>query len=268
MPGSTNVAIVTGAAQGVGLCIVKDLAKRGYRVVISDIDVEKGEQAAVEINKAYGEGTAIFIFCDLKQLTDIDSLLSKTVERLGSYSILVNNAGYLRAPFLALSAEDIADTITINLTAPIYASQLAIKYWNENPDVKAQIISVTSSSSFKTYASIAPYGAAKAGAAQLTFCLNTFGPRIRVNAVAPTAIATNFENNKMRVPTDGTGAGYTPEPEMRAMGMNRLQPEDVAAAVIRCVEDETLIGKVLHLDAVKGTTIHSGYQSPYDGERA
>lgn len=260
MSSSANTAIITGAAQGVGYCVAKRLASRGYKVVISDVDTENGEQAAAEINKEYGEGTATFVFCDLARTKDIENLLSTTIERLGGYSVLVNNAGFLRAPFMAISAKDIEDTIAINLTAPIYATQQSIKYWNEHPEVKGQVVSVTSSSSFKTYASIVPYGAAKAGAAQFTYASHSFGPRIRINAVAPTAIATNFDKNKMRVETDKTGPGYTPEPEMRAMGLNRLQPEDVANAVIRCIEDESLFGKVLYLDAVEGTKIYSGYQ--------
>lgn len=255
-----KAAIVTGSAQGVGFSVAKELATRGYKVVICDVDTEKGEEAAAKLNQEHGEGTSIFIVCDLARCADIDNLIATTVEKVGGFSVLVNNAGFLRAPFMALSAKHIEDTIAINLTAPIYATQKSIQYWNEHPEIQnAQVVSVTSSSSFKTYASIVPYGAAKSGAAQFTFASHVFGPRIRVNAVAPTAIATNFDKNKMRVETDKTGPGYVPEDEMRAMGMNRLQPEDVANAVIRCVEDESLYGKVLYLDAAEGTKIHSGY---------
>ncbi|KAF2835333.1 putative NADP(+)-dependent dehydrogenase [Patellaria atrata CBS 101060] len=259
MLSSVKTAIITGSAQGVGFCIAKDLAKRGYKVVISDIDTEKGSQAATEVNKNHGDGTAVFIPCDLTRTEDIDNLLNSTVEKLGGFSVLVNNAGFLRAPFLAISPKDIQDTIGINLTAPIYATQQCIKLWNENPEQNGQVVTVTSSSSFKTYASISAYGAAKAGAAQFTFASRAFGPRIRINAVAPTAIATNFENNKMRVQTDKVGAGYTPEPEMRAMGLNRLQPEDVANGVVRCIEDDSMYGQVLYLDAIEGMKIHSSF---------
>jgi NAD(P)-dependent dehydrogenase (short-subunit alcohol dehydrogenase family) len=150
--------------------------------------------------------------------------------------------------------------ITVNLTAPIYATQQAIKYWDElDQGQTGCVVSVTSSSSFKTYASIAPYGAAKAGAAMFTFAAGAFHPRVRVNAVAPTAIATGFDKNRMRVETNRTGPGYAPEEEMRAMGLKRLQPQEVADAVVRCVEDEGLYGKVLYLDAVEGIEIHDGY---------
>ncbi|KAL2864097.1 short-chain dehydrogenase helC [Aspergillus lucknowensis] len=256
-----SVAIVTGAAQGVGFSIAQLLAQKGYKVVLSDIDTEKGEEAAAQINQEHGEQTAIFVRCDLARLADVDQLFSTTRERLGGFSILINNAGFLRAPFLALSAQDIENTIAINLTAPLYATQRAIQYWNDSPDpeLRGQVVTVTSSSSFKTYASILPYGAAKAGAAQFTFAAHAFAPRVRVNAVAPTAIATGFDQKQMRVATDRTGPGYTPEEEMRAMGLHRLQPVDVARGVLRCIEDESLAGKVLYLDAREGTQIHSSF---------
>ncbi|KAI9375151.1 hypothetical protein BJX61DRAFT_550023 [Aspergillus egyptiacus] len=259
-----NTAIITGAAQGVGLCIAESLAQRNYRLVLSDIDTEKGTAAASQLNLTHGEGTAAFFACDLSDLRGIDALLAFTVETMGGFSVLINNAGYLRAPFLALSAQDIQDIITVNQTAPIYATQQAIKYWDARDQGQGQgqagcVVTVTSSSSFKTYASIAPYGAAKAGAAMFTFAAGAFYPRVRVNAVAPTAIATGFDRNRMRVETDRTGPGYTPEEEMRAMGLKRLQPQEVADAVVRCVEDEGLYGKVLYLDAVEGIRIHDRY---------
>lgn len=259
MPRSSETAIITGAAQGVGLAVAQLLVSRGLRVVISDVNAEAGEAAVADINKEYGDGAAIFVVCDLSKTEDIEKLISTTVEKFGAFSILVNNAGFLRAPFLAITADDIKDTIAINLTATIYSTQQAIKFWDEHPGINGQVVNVTSSSSFKTYASIAAYGAAKAGAAQFTFACRSFGPRIRINAVAPTAIATAFDKNTMmRVQTDKTGPGYTPEEEMRNMGLARLQPQDVARAVLECLDDESRYGKVVYLDATEGQRVHGG----------
>jgi len=264
MPSPSETAIVTGAAHGVGLAAAKLLAARGLRVVLSDIDSEAGAAAASDINKEHSrEDAAVFIACDLSKTDEIAALISSTVSRFGGFSILVNNAGFLRAPFLAISADDIKDTIAINLTATIYATHQAIQFWEEHSEITSpQVVNVTSSSSFKTYASIAAYGAAKAGAAQFTFACRSFGPRIHVNAVAPTAIATAFDRNTMmRVPTDRTGPGYTPEEEMRNMGLARLQPEDVARAVLECIDDEKRYGKVVYLDATEGQKVHGGFLS-------
>lgn len=256
-----QVAIVTGGAAGVGLAAAKMLASRGYTVVVSDIAVEGGHQAVVAINEEFGEGTAIFLACDLSKTEEIDDLFSSAIAQLSQFSVLVNNAGYLRAPFLAISAEEIEKTIAINLTAPVYATQLAIKFWNEHTHIKGNVVNITSSSSFKTHASIAAYGAAKAGAAQFTFACRSFGPRIRINAVAPTAIATGFDKNtSFRVPTDKSGPGYTPEEDMRKMGLARLQPEQVAQAAMECIEDESRIGTVAYLDATEGQKVHAGFQ--------
>ncbi|KAF2753861.1 putative short chain dehydrogenase [Pseudovirgaria hyperparasitica] len=256
-----RIAIVTGAARGVGFAISKALALKGYLVVISDIDSIEGTHATKSLNETMGAGTAVFIHCDLARLSSIDKLLESTVQQLGSYSLLVNNAGYLRAPFLALSAEHMEQSISVNLTAPLYALQRAVMYWNAHPHIEAPaVVTVTSSSSFKTYASILPYGAAKAGAAQFTFASRDFGPRIRVTAVAPTAIATGFELGNMRIATEQEGPGYTPEDAMRAMGLERLSPEDVANEVVRCAEDKDIWGIVVHLDKAKGAKIFGGYE--------
>jgi helvolic acid biosynthesis dehydrogenase/reductase len=255
-----NVAIVTGAAQGVGLSVARMLAARGYKVVVSDVNVEGGEQAVAEINKEHGDGTAVFVSCDLSKTEEIEALIQSTIKLFSGFSVLINNAGFLRAPFLAIGADHIKDTIAINLTATVYSTHQAIKFWDEHPELQGQVVNVTSSSSFKTYASIAAYGAAKAGAAQFTFACRSFGPRIRVNAVAPTAIATAFDKNTMmRIPTEKTGPGYTPEEEMRSMGQARLQPDQVATAVLECIDDESRYGKVVHLDATDGQTVHSGF---------
>nr|QBB00668.1 short-chain dehydrogenase/reductase [Waltergamsia fusidioides] len=263
-----EVAIVTGGAAGVGLAAAKILAKRGYIVVVSDVAVEQGHEAVAAINQEFGQGTAIFIACDLGKTEEIDQLLASVVAQFSRFSVLVNNAGYLRAPFLAISAEQVEQTIAVNLTAPIYATQQAIKIWNDdnqggNGDgegAKGNVVNITSSSSFKTHASIAAYGAAKAGAAQFTFACRSFGPSIRVNAVAPTAIATAFDKNaSFRVPTDKTGPGYTPEEDMRNMGLARLQPEQVAEAAFECIDDETRFGTVAWLDATEGQKIHTSF---------
>ncbi|RYP15988.1 hypothetical protein DL765_005385 [Monosporascus sp. GIB2] len=255
-----EVAIVTGGAAGVGLAAAKLLASRGYIVVVGDVAVEEGEEAVASINKEYGDETAVFVACDLAKTEDIDGLIAATVTKFSRFSVLINNAGFLRAPFLAISAEQIKDTIAINLTATVYATHKAITFWNEQPSLSGNVVNITSSSSFKTYASIAAYGAAKAGAAQFTFACHSFGPRIRINAVAPTAIATAFDKSaSMRVATDKRGPGYTPEEEMRGMGLARLQPERVAQVAMECIDDVTRCGKVVYLDATEGQKIHSGF---------
>ncbi|KAG5984547.1 hypothetical protein E4U55_004330 [Claviceps digitariae] len=261
MEESTRTAIVTGAAKGVGLAIAKLLAARDYQVVLSDIDMAAGKQAVFDINTSLGKEVAHFIFCDLTKTEDIDNLFKQTTQQFPRFSILINNAGFLRAPFLALDAQQITETIAINLTATVYATHQAIQFWHNNTEATEEynVVNVTSSSSFKTYASIAAYGAAKAGAAQFTFACRSFGPRIRVNAVAPTAIATGFDNTTMRVPTDRCGPGYTPEQEMRAMGLNRLQPKEVADVALECIIDRERFGKVVYLDAMDGQKMYSEF---------
>jgi NAD(P)-dependent dehydrogenase (short-subunit alcohol dehydrogenase family) len=144
MPRSSETAIITGAAQGVGLAVAKLLVARRLKVVVSDVNARAGETAVADINKEHGDGAAIFVACDLSKTEDIEKLIATTVERFGDFSILINNAGFLRAPFLAITADDIKNTIAINLTAVIYSTQQAIKFWDEHPDINGQVVNVTS----------------------------------------------------------------------------------------------------------------------------
>lgn len=257
---SQQTAIVTGAAQGVGLEAAKLLVERNYHVIVSDINAEAGEQAVAEINANFGRNAATFVACDVSSTYDLDKLFSFTIEKFSGFSVLVNNAGYLRAPFLVVSGKTVSDMIAINLTAALYASHRAIQYWGDHPDMRGTVVNIGSSSCVKGYASIAAYSAAKAGIAQFTFNCQTLGPRIRVNSVAPTAIATAL-GYSMLVPTPAgkSGPGWEIEPEMVAEYQHLLQPAQVAIAALECIDDEKRFGKVVYIDAKHGQKTWSGY---------
>ena len=90
---SGKVAIVTGAAQGMGAAIAGRLAQEGAKVIVSDINGEKAKQVAEKINAAHH--TALAIKMDVTQEHEIAEMVQETLERYGTISILVNNAGIL-----------------------------------------------------------------------------------------------------------------------------------------------------------------------------
>src|ERR1035437_7399096 len=95
-----KIAIVTGAAKGIGYGISLDLAKNGASVVLADFDQATNEKSAAEIAGKTGAKT-LAVKCDVSKKEDIDSLVKTTVEKFGALDILVNNAGvYPYKPFL------------------------------------------------------------------------------------------------------------------------------------------------------------------------
>src|ERR1035437_2453282 len=87
-----KIAIVTGAAKGIGYGIALDLAKNGAGVVLADFDKDTNEKSAVEIAEKTGMKT-LAVQCDVSKKEDIETLIKTTMEKFGAVDILVNNAG-------------------------------------------------------------------------------------------------------------------------------------------------------------------------------
>src|SRR5690625_4169961 len=100
-----KVAVITGAAAGIGLACAEAFAREGAKVVLSDVNVERGEAAAEKIQADGGE--AIFIACDVGDKKQVDDLIAAAVAAFGSVDIAVANAGIVHASdFLELEEED------------------------------------------------------------------------------------------------------------------------------------------------------------------
>lgn len=112
-----SVAIVTGAASGIGRSIAQALAQRGDRVVVADIDTVGGQVAADEIN-------ARFVQADLSQREDCQRLIAETLKKYGRVDILVNNAGLQHIESIETFPPEIWDEmIAVMLTAPFLLTQ-------------------------------------------------------------------------------------------------------------------------------------------------
>lgn len=112
-----SVAIVTGAASGIGRSIAQALAQRGDRVVVADIDTVGGQAAAESID-------ALFIYADLSQREDCQRLIAETLKKYDRVDILVNNAGFQHVESIETFPPDIWDKmIAVMLTAPFLLTQ-------------------------------------------------------------------------------------------------------------------------------------------------
>jgi len=215
-----KVAIVTGAASGIGAATALRLAAEGARVVIADIQDERGEAVAAEI-KAAG-GTALYCHCDVSALADWRTLADRAVRQLGRIDIVHNNAyTEVQGPTHELDELVWDRQLAVCLKSVFLSVKTCMPHLLAAEGVMINTSSVHALFGFPRRAA---YGASKGAISALTRELAAeYGPAVRINAVAPGAILTPAWND----PTS-----EQQEEQSRQIVARRLgRPEEVAAAV-------------------------------------
>jgi 2-dehydro-3-deoxy-L-rhamnonate dehydrogenase (NAD+) len=218
-----RVAVVTGAARGIGFAIAERLSRAGARVVIADV-AEDGAAAAVERLRERG-GKAEAAVADVTRPEEVAAMVERALEAFGELDILVNNAGITGrdAPLWETSDEDWERVLGLNLTATFYCCRAAVPHMRERRS--GAIVNVASISGKEGNPNMIPYSVSKAGVICLTKALakEVIADGVRVNCVAPAVIETPLLE------------GLQPEAieYMRSkVPMGRMgRPEEVAAVV-------------------------------------
>ncbi len=187
---SGRVAIVTGAARGIGAAEALRMARDGANIAVLDLSAEAGQQTVAAVEEAGAEAMAVA--CDVSDAEQVNDAFEKVVERFGRIDILVNNAGVLRDNLSFKMSEDDWDTVLdIHLKGSFLCSRAAQKYMVEQESGK---IVMTSSIVALGNKGQANYSAAKGGLQSLarTLALELGRFNINVNAVAPGWIETEM----------------------------------------------------------------------------
>ncbi|MBS1868625.1 MAG: 3-oxoacyl-ACP reductase FabG [Actinobacteria bacterium] len=179
-----QVAVVTGAARGIGRETARALAEEGAHVAIVDLDAtEQAADLAHELEAAQRQ--VLLIDADLSRVADCRRLIEEAVDHFGQIDVLVNNAGVGDyTPFLDITEDEFDTVIATNLKGTFFTCQAVVPHMRRRGHGK--IINLGSEQMYSGYASLTHYTASKGAIASLTKSLAVaLAPDIRVNTVAP-----------------------------------------------------------------------------------
>jgi NAD(P)-dependent dehydrogenase (short-subunit alcohol dehydrogenase family) len=231
-----KVAVVTGAASGIGRATALALAREGASVVVADLD-EAGGQETVGLIADEG-GTALYVRCDVSEARSIEALFARAVEEFGGLDIVHNNAGIVCGWPLwpDITPEQLNRIIAVNLGGPILGTRLALDHLRARGG--GVIVNTASLAAQYPLAEDPAYSATKSGVAMFTrACASLAAENIRVNAVLPGLVDTPLLGKTGR---DGERAEWAVRAEPLT-GM--LDPADIAAAVVDLVRDDTAVAQ-------------------------
>lgn len=252
-------AIVTGATGGIGAAIAHALARRGWNVLVTYHNDRKGAEATAS-NCARSAGDAAAVRSDVALDVDCRATVALAEERWGRLDCVVNNAGTTR--FVAagdlngVSADDFLQIYAVNVVGVFQMARAAAPLLRRSR--RASIVNVSSHSGMTGLGSSIAYAASKGALNTLTLSLaRTLAPEIRVNAICPGFVDTNW----VRRATDE--AGYAAfKSQVEAMTPLRLmaQPEDVAEAALWLIEGgRAITGNLLVIDGGNHLTVNTAH---------
>ena len=257
-----KVAIVTGGASGIGRGLVERFVAEGARVVIADVETDRGEALAASLGSA-----AVFRRTDVSDPEQVVALVSGAVEKFGGLHVMVNNAG-ISSPLRKLLDDDLTDfhrVMGVNVLGVMAGTRDAARHMTEHGG--GSIINITSIGGIQAGGGVMIYRASKAAVIQFTkaAAIELAYHEIRVNAIAPGNIPTPILGK--------SGAGMDPEQlkqfEARIRETMREDrplkregtPDDVAEAALYFATDRSryVTGTVLPVDGgtVAGKPIRS-----------
>jgi NAD(P)-dependent dehydrogenase (short-subunit alcohol dehydrogenase family) len=253
-----RVAIVTGAAVGIGAAIARRLAREGARVVVADVKVDEGTATVTALCHLGTE--ALFVKTDVSDAGQALAMVGQAIDAFGRLDVLVNNAGIPGPPVEldALEPDDWDRVLAVNLRGPFLCAKYAIPHVERSG--RGAIVNIASTFGLVGAHTSSAYAASKGGVIALTKQLAVdLGPRgIRVNAVCPGYVYNDMDARRTRMTPESAAANLAAREAAAA-----LQPlgrqgstEEIAAAVAFLASDDAafVTGAILPVDG--GCTAH------------
>ena len=242
-----KVAIVTGAAQGIGYAIAERFLREKAKVIIADVD----DKVAAKSEKALQKiGTVRYVHCNVAERLDVHNLVARAIDEFEQIDILVNNAGIVSgAEFLDLTEEEFDRVMATNLKGAFLCSQAVARHMVDRvaeEEPPGSIINMSSVNAVFAIANQVPYSISKGGINQLTkvtsLALAKYG--IRVNAIGPGSIMSRMLESVAEDPeAKNTILSRTP--------MGRIgDPSEIASIAAFLASDEAsyVTGQTIYAD--------------------
>jgi NAD(P)-dependent dehydrogenase (short-subunit alcohol dehydrogenase family) len=234
-----KVAVVTGAAVGIGRAISERLAAEGAAVALSDIDAREGAETLRRIQQA--SGRAAFREADITRDSQVQDVVDFAVDTFGSLDILINNAGgggHIPPHFPEASPSQWGKILELNLRAPLLATQLALVPMSHQGSGAVVNIGSTAGLGLGDYQS-PEYAAAKAGLIRATSCLARLHKtsNIRINCIVPDWVETERALQELAAMSEDERAEMPP----------RVPLSQLCQEVIALLENERASGRVVVL---------------------
>ena len=227
-----KVGVVTGAGRGIGLAVVGAMARRGMRVVLSDVEAARPEHVAEGLR---GEGAEVVgTVCDVSEPEQVDGLAMRTMELFGRVDLVCSNAGdHAGGRAWKIGLDDWHRVLGVNLWGAIHAVRSFVPLLLENPH-GGHVVNVASLAAVVPWPAIAPYNVSKHGVLALSETLlgdlRAEGSAVGVSVVMPGRVATGI----------GLPSG-APVPDFdEAAQPGMLSAEAVAEQIMAAVEEDRL----------------------------
>lgn len=250
-----KVALVTGAGQGIGRGIALKLAADGFDIAVADLDFQEEKARAVVAEIEQLGRRAIFVAADVSKKEQIVAAVDAAAEQLGSFDVIVNNAGIAQVkPLLEVTEEELDKIFSINVNSVVFGIQAAAEKFIEL-GVQGRIISAASIASIKGFPILGAYSASKFAVRGLTQVaaqeLATHG--ITVNAYAPGIVGTGMWDliDEKLSEINGKPRGQNLQENVESIQLGRIEtPEDVAGVVSFFASENSayVTGQVLLVD--------------------
>jgi NAD(P)-dependent dehydrogenase (short-subunit alcohol dehydrogenase family) len=230
LPG--RVAVVTGAGRGIGLALARAMAARHMRVVLSDVEAARPDQAAAQLREEGADATGVV--CDVSDPAAVDRLAGLTMDQLGRVDLLCNNAGIVAGgPTWELALDTWRRVLDVNLWGAIHGVRSFVPLLLQNPD-GGHVVNVASLAAVTPVPGIAPYNVSKHGVLALSETLHadlrSAASEVGVTIVMPGRVAT-----ALGLPSGAPAADLPGQDEPGV-----LSAASVADQVMAAVEEDRL----------------------------